>query len=350
MGKIVGLTFDVKEDWPFAPGDPKDANAEFDPPKVIDLVEAALTKGGHTVKRIGNIHRLLSVIDHLDVDIVFNLCEGISGRNRESQVPLLLELKGIPYVGADALTLGMALDKVVAKKLFIAEGIPTPRYFVANDSKNLEQQNTIGFPLMVKSSQEGSSKGISEKSRVEDFSALKKQVDLINKTYHQPALVEEFIRGREFTIAVLGNGNAQAMPVVQTCINGKLEAADEFFTYERIHNHTVRYLCPAKISAELAKRLQDLAVSVYQCVNCRDFGRIDFRVDKNDNPYVLEINPLPSLSDEDIFNLFPQVLGSDYDAVVNRVLHYALKRYGLLDDAAASVQRDEYLVSREHLK
>lgn len=330
MGKVVGITYDLKTDWARQEHDPVDFNAELDSPRIIDLIENALKKGGHTVKKIGNVHHLLARIDHLGVDIVFNICEGRGGRNRESQVPLLLELKGIPFVGADALTLGITLDKAVAKKMFVADGIPTPRFFVAHTSEDLEKQNTIGFPVIVKTLHEGTSKGISDQSRVEDFDGLKRQVDLINKVYRQPALVEEFIKGKECTVAVLGNGDAQAMPVVQTCIDGESEAGDKIYTFERIQNHTVEYVCPAKLPEGLTKKIQGLAVRVYKSVGCRDFGRVDFRIDEQGSPYVLEINPLPSLSDEDAFGMFPKALGYDYDEALNRVLDFALKRYGML--------------------
>ncbi len=328
MGKIIGLTYNLKTDWVRGPDDPSDINAELDKPHTIERIIAAFESGGHRVKKIGNVHDLLKQIDHLGVDIVFNICEGTTGRNRESQVPMLLELKGIPYVGADALTLGITLDKVVAKKLFISEGIPTARYFVAESVENLEKQNTIGYPLIVKTIHEGSSKGISQDSRVADLEGLKRQVHLINTVYKQPALCEEFIKGTEFTVAVLGNEPPQAMPIVQVSIDGDTNLGDEFYTFERISSSALQYVCPARISDALTRNIQDLAVRVYKCVGCRDLGRVDFRVDQKGNPYVLEINPLPSLDPQDSFSIFPKVTGSSYDAVLNRVVGFALKRYG----------------------
>ena len=345
MGKIIGITYDLKSDWQRGGDDPVDINAEFDKPETIERVATALERGGHRVARIGNVHSLLAQEDNLDVDIVFNMCEGISGRNRESQVPVILEMKGIPFVGADALTLGFALDKVMAKKLFMAERIPTPRFFEINKGDDLEKVNGIGFPLMVKTRHEGSSKGISRQSRVEDAGGLKRQAGMINDTYGQPALVEEFIRGEEFTVAVLGNEDPRAMPVVQVSINGHVELGDEFYTHDRIASESLQYVCPAKISGELTAALQDLAVRVYKCVGCRDFGRVDFRVDDLGHPYVLEINPLPSLDVKDVFNIFPNVFSSNYDEIVNKVVDFALRRYNIIDEGslAASVCLTESL-------
>jgi len=328
----IGITYDLKSDWRRKADDPDDINAEFDKPETLQRVFSALLRGGHRIKKIGNVEDLLKQIDELDVDIVFNLCEGMTGRNRESQVPVLLEMKGIPFVGSDGLTMGITLDKVVAKKLFISEGIPTPRFFEIKKGDDLKKRNTLHFPLMVKTRHEGSSKGISQHSRVEDNAALIRQIDKINTAYRQPALVEEFINGTEFTVAVIGNEEPCAMPVVQISIDGKVELGKEFYAHERIASDSLQYICPAKISNDLTELIQELAVRAYQCVECRDFGRVDFRVDNKGNPYVLEINPLPSLDIQDVFNIFPKALGSNYDGIINKVVNFALKRYNIQND------------------
>ncbi len=148
--KTVGLTYDLKSDYEFKKDDPPDANAEFDHPSTIEVIASAIEACGFKVKKIGNVASLLEKIDSLDVDIVFNISEGLSGRNRESQVPILLEMAGIPFVGADALTLSLTLDKFMAKKIFIAEGIPTPKSFEVKTSEALMNTNHFKFPLIVK--------------------------------------------------------------------------------------------------------------------------------------------------------------------------------------------------------
>jgi D-alanine-D-alanine ligase len=232
-------------------------------------------------------------------------------------------------VGADALTLGLTLDKVIAKKIFIAEGIPTPKFFEASSVEGLEGQGKYNFPLIVKPRFEGSSKGLSESSRVENIDGLKKQVDFITKTYKQPALVEEFISGQEFTVAIVGNENPEVMPVVQIKIDGRLKLNDKFYTFARITSDRLEYICPAKINSELKKKLNDLSLKVYRAVECRDFGRVDFRVDQDGNPYVLEINPLPSLSTEDVFMLLAKNIGITYEQMVGKILNSAMLRNGL---------------------
>jgi D-alanine-D-alanine ligase len=327
--KTVGLTYDLKSDYKFKEGDPLDANAEFDSLSTVDVIAKAIAANGFKVKKIGNAANLLEKIDNLAVDIVFNISEGLSGRNRESQVPILLEMADIPFVGADALTLGLTLDKVMAKKIFIAEGIPTPKFFEVNSAAGLIDQDHCQFPLIVKPRFEGSSKGLTESSRVANPEELNKQVDFIVKTYKQPALVEEFICGQEFTVAVIGNENPEVMPVVQIKIDGKLKLNNKFYTFARITSDRLEYICPARINNDLKKKLDTLALKVYRAVECRDFGRVDFRVDNDGNPYVLEINPLPSLSTEDVFMLVAQNIGITYEQIVGKILNCSLVRNGL---------------------
>ncbi|RKY32188.1 MAG: hypothetical protein DRP74_03260 [Candidatus Omnitrophota bacterium] len=328
--KKVGLTYDSKADYIFKEGDPPDANAEFDHPLTVDFIAGAIESQGFKVEKIGNGRQLLDKIKDLDVDIVFNISEGFSGRNRESQVPIILEMHGIPYVGSDALTLSLTLDKIMAKKLFIAEGLPTPKFFEVKPSDSVFNLDHLNFPLIVKPRFEGSSKGLDEAARVGNMQALGKRVDYILNTYKQPALVEEFIRGEEFTVAILGNNDSvQVMPIVQVKIEGRLKLGDMFYTFARISSDKLEYVCPAPISEDLSKKISQIATSVYKAVDCCDFGRVDFRVDEQGNPYVLEINPLPCLAKEDIFPLVAKEIGITHEQIIGRILNYALKRYNI---------------------
>ncbi|MDD5568355.1 MAG: ATP-grasp domain-containing protein [Candidatus Omnitrophica bacterium] len=327
--RTVGLTYDLKTDYQFKEGDPLDANAEFDHPSTIDVIACAIEANGFKVERIGNAGNLLEKLASLKVDIVFNISEGLTGRNRESQVPILLEMAGIPFVGSDALTLGLTLDKVMAKKIFIAEKIPTPKFIETSSVEELANTNHYKFPLIVKPRFEGSSKGLSESSRVENRDDLLKQVEYIVNAYKQPVLVEEFISGQEFTVALVGNDPAEVQPIVQIKIDGKLKLNDRFYTFARITSDRLEYICPAKIPQELKKKIDDLALRTYKAVDCRDFGRVDFRVDNDGKPYVLEINPLPSLSTEDVFMLLAKNTGITYEQMIGKILNSAIKRHNL---------------------
>ncbi|MFA5099372.1 MAG: ATP-grasp domain-containing protein [Candidatus Omnitrophota bacterium] len=326
----VGLTYDLKTDYAFKENDPLDANAEFDHPGTIDVIADAFKQGGYQVEKIGNVSSLLSKLNDLNVDIVFNISEGLSGRNRESQVPILLEMAGIPFVGADSLSLALSLDKIIAKKVFIAEKIPTPKFAEIKSLDQLKTALPMKFPMFVKPRFEGSSKGLSESSRVSNNEELFKQVELIVTKYKQPALVEEFIRGTEFTVAILGTESPEVLPVVQIKIDGALDLKDKFYTFGHIARpDAVEYIVPAPISPELMKRISDVSLAAYKAIECRDFGRVDVRVDESGVPYVLEINPLPSLSTEDVFSIIAKFQGIPYDRMIVRILECAIKRYGL---------------------
>ncbi|MCX5680969.1 MAG: ATP-grasp domain-containing protein [Candidatus Omnitrophica bacterium] len=329
MGITIGLTYDLKEERPLRPGEPPDANAELDSKATVHDLQKIFESAGHEVKLIGNAHQLLSRINKLGVDVVFNIAEGFSGRNRESQVPLLLEMHNIPFIGSDALTLGLTLDKSTAKKCFMADGIPTPKFFEARSVDHVEKLNVIGFPLMVKPCYEGTSKGISSLSRVEDNAGLRRQVKLVTENYHQPALVEEFIKGKEFTVVVFGNDTPEPMPVIQYVMNNKFDLGNEIYTFERVKEESVKYVCPAQISDHFAKKLQAIAVAAYKSVYCKDFGRVDFRVDDKENIYVLEVNPLPNLSKRDTFLYVAQALGKPFEELILRALDEGLSRLNL---------------------
>jgi len=327
--KTVGLTYDLKTDYEFKAGDPPDANAEFDHPSTIDVIAEAIASCGFKTKKIGNVNRLLEQINNLNVDIVFNISEGVEGRNRESQVPMLLEMANVPFVGSDSLTLGVTLDKVMAKKIFIADGIPTPKFFEIKSVSDLNNTDHCSFPMIVKPRFEGSSKGMSDASRVENTEELSRQAEYILNTYRQPALVEEFISGQEFTVAVVGNDAPEALPAVQIQIDGTLQLGERFYTNAHITSDALQYVCPAPITKQMQDTLSGLALKTYEAVECLDFGRVDFRVDRQGNPYVLEINPLPSLSTEDVFMLVAKAVGISYEEIIGRILQSACKRYGL---------------------
>ncbi len=329
MGKIIGFTYDLKSDHPQGKALTGDAYAEFDVEEVIQEAVNAIESGGHEVVKIGHVRNLLKTIDGLKVDIIFNICEGFGSRNRESEVPVILDVYKMPYVGSDGLTLGLSLDKVMAKKAFVCDGIPTPKYFIADKKTKLSRFGFMKFPLIVKPRHEGSSKGISDDSVVKDKKSLKAQIDNVVDQYGQSALVEEFIKGAEFTVLVIGNETPQALAPVQIKIAGNLDAGDLVYTSRRLTGPDIEYICPAKISKSLDKKLRAISIEAYQALDCRDFARVDLRVDTKGRPYVLEINPLPSLSTEDVFPLTAAASGMTYNQLILKIIDIALKRNGL---------------------
>lgn len=329
MPKTIGFTYDLKADHaPQTPaGLPVDFYAELDQEKTIDEVSQALESGGYRVLRLGNAQKLLERIPEArSCDLVLNICEGIGNRNRESQVPILLDLYGIPYAGSDALTLGLTLDKIMAKKVFLADKVRTPKFFVAGTDTDFQNLDGMKFPFFVKPSHEGSSKGISEKSIVSDRDSLKRQVEEIVSLYRQPALVEEFIRGGEFTVLVIGNKTPRALAPVQIQIAGNLEAGDLVYTSRRLEGDDIVYVCPAKISPALDRELRSAAIAAYQSLGCRDFSRVDFRTNEKGEAFVLEVNPLPALTIDDVFPLIAKAEGLSYNALILSIIHEAFLR------------------------
>lgn len=327
----IGFTYDLKSEYELKEGDPKDKYAEFDNDEVIALVENALKEPGHTVVRIGNGQRLLDRVwlKKEKFDIIFNISEGINFRSREAHVPAILEMLNIPYVGSDPLTLALALDKLMTKKLVAYHGIPTPKWFLAHRIEDLENFN-LKFPAIVKPRYEGTSKGLDKGALVRDFESLKKRVSWLINTYNQSALIEEFIRGKEFTVGVIGDHqNPQVLPPVQITILKKFDLGDDFYIHSLVASTGVEYVCPAKVSSEMIKKLEDIAGKAYSILECRDFGRIDIRSDQNDNLYFLECNPLPSLSPQDIWPIVAKETGLTFNQMVNKILSFGCKRYGI---------------------
>ncbi len=325
----IGFTYDAKADYELLPGEHPEKYAEFDSEATLSEITNALNSTGHEVVRIGHARNLLTRLHAGERwDIVFNIAEGVKGRNRESQVPAILELFNVPYIGSDALTMGVTLDKAVAKMVVGHHGIVTPK-FVEVCSENDLNNFHLKFPVIVKPSEEGTSKGISEESVARDLKAMKKRALWTIDTYNQPALVEEFIIGQEFAVAVIGNAQPEVLEPVQIAIAGNVDLGEDLYTHERVENDDIRYLCPSSAKPELIGKLKEMAGAAYTALGCRDFSRIDFRVDTAGQPYFLECNPLPHLGLIDVFPLVAKVAGMTYEQIVCRILEHGCKRYGL---------------------
>jgi D-alanine-D-alanine ligase len=325
----VGFTYDAKADYVLGPDENRDKYAEFDSERTLTEIAGAIESGGHRVVRIGHVRSLLPrLLAGERWDIVFNIAEGVKGRNRESQVPLLLELFDIPYAGSDALTMGICQDKTVAKTLVRQHGLATPDFLEVSSADALNDFS-LPFPVFVKPSEEGTSKGISGESVVRDRVALQHRTRWLIDTYHQPALIERFIAGQEFTVAVVGNDAPQVLPPVQVAINGVTDLGTEVYSHARVENDEIQYLCPSPAGKELDERLRALALGAYKALGCRDLSRIDLRVDEKGIPYFLECNPLPNLGHIDVFPLVAKAVGLTYEQIILRIFDHACARYGL---------------------
>ena len=325
----IGFTYDAKADYKLSSGEEKDKYSEFDTEETLSEIESALESGGYRVERIGNAKSLLKkLLAGQKWDIVFNIAEGVSGRNRESQVPAILEMFDIPYTGSDALTMGLTLDKAAAKKILGYHKLSTPGFVEASTPADLKNLG-LKFPVIVKPAREGTSKGISSDSVAKDVTGVEKRVKKIVEKYDQPALVEEFISGQEFTVAIIGTDGPEVLPPVQISLKGNTDLGDEFYTHSRaqLENSEIEYVCPSKAPTALLNRIEALALDSYKALGCRDLGRIDIRVDRKGTPYFIECNPLPHLGSVDVFPLVAKAMGITHDKLICRILEHGLKRY-----------------------
>ncbi|HUX99063.1 MAG TPA: ATP-grasp domain-containing protein, partial [Candidatus Deferrimicrobium sp.] len=294
---IIGFTYNVEKKP--SEGEAIDKYAEFDSPDTIEHIQSALETSKHKVIPIEADRNALDILVNTKLDVIFNIAEGLQNNvDRESIFPAIFEFLGIPYVGSDPLCLAITLDKPAAKKVWLLNGIPTAGFQIIEKIEDLEDCN-LSFPILVKPSHEGTSKGIFNDSYVENKKALREQVEKTLREYQQPVIIEEFIEGREFTVTVIGNKEPyEVLPPVEISFEGLPEQAKHFCSYEvkTIWDDPKSTVCPANITPEQEKKLQMTALNAYKAVKVRDFGRVDMRLDKNDNPYVIEINPLPGMS------------------------------------------------------
>lgn len=301
----------------------------------IIAVEKSLHELGHTVvKYIADLDLFDNLISNKpSIDLVFNLCDDgfFADSQLEPHLPAVLDVLGILYTGSGYLTLALCLNKLRAKELFIANRLPTPKFQIF-ESENDKLKNNFKFPLIVKPVHEDASIGIKDESVVNNESELRKRIRVVIKEYNQPALVEEFIDGREFYVGILGDKQKEALPVAELVFGDFPEKKPRIFSYsakwdeKSIEFNETEESCPANIDKELEKKLIGLALQASKILLCRDYVRIDFRVDKNGNPFILEVNPNPDLSPEDWLALMAKEKGYSYTELINRIIKSALQR------------------------
>jgi len=279
-------------------------------------------------------------LKNLVPDIVFNIAEGFFGVGREAQIPAMLDMLQIPYTGSDPLTLATCLDKARTKEILSYYKIPTAPFFMAHEVDQVKNVK-LTFPLFVKPLWEGSSKGIFSSSYVTNRKELTEQVEKIISGYSQPALIEEFLSGREFTVAILGNGDeAEVLPIVEIDYKDFPEGFIPIYSYEAKWILDTKedplnvFSCPAKLSPELTIKIKQVALDAYKTLRCRDWSRIDVRLNSDNVPNIIEINPLPGiLPDPKENSCFPKAArtaGISYDEMLNKVLFVAARRYNLI--------------------
>lgn len=325
MSMHVGITYDLKDEY-LELGYSSEEVAEFDREDTIAALEASIRRAGHTTSRIGRATSLMKRLAQGDSwDLVFNIAEGASGTARESQVPAILDVVGIPYTFSDPLVLAVCLDKRLAKHVVAERGIPTPAFAVVERLAAVDAVN-LGFPLFAKPLAEGTSRGVTALSRVEDHAGLVAVCEALLARHAQPVLVERYLPGREFTVGILGTGDAaHALGALEIHLNGH---DNDVYSYDnkQLFEGRVKYTVA---SDALAAEAVDVALRAYRALGCRDGGRVDVRCDENGRPSFIEANPLAGLN-PDISDLaiLARLQGIPYDTIVSEILRSAATRVG----------------------
>ena len=303
---------------------------EYDSMETVELIKSSIEANGHSVTLLGGGSAFLDKIRREKVDFVFNIAEGQGNyRSRESQVPAVLEMLDIPYSGSDPLCLGICLDKELTKKMVAMEGVITPRWQLVANFKELKSidWNEFMFPLMVKPAHEGSSKGIRLSSVVMNMKELESEAKRQFDGYSQSLMVEEFIGGDEVTVGIIGNEPPQVLAMMRILPRKKTEHFVYSIEVKRDYMELVDYECPPKLDKQVIKKLENAGLKIFKILGCRDFARIDFRLDKDGNPYFLEINPLPGLGSHSDLVIMAAMLGIPHKELINSILTAAVKRY-----------------------
>lgn len=317
---------------------PPDLFAECDSDETILAVKCSLEER-YQVILIESDEKAFNRLKKTKPDLVFNIAERLHGPNRESHIPALCEILEIPYTGSDPLTLGICLDKSRAKEILSYHGILNPVFWIVESVADIPKE--IVLPAIVKPLYEGSSKGIRNNSVVTDRKDLSLRIQEVISLYQQPVIVERFLSGREFTVGVLGNyPHLEVLPIVEVDHSLLPKGALPIYSYEAkwVWDTPERPLeifkCPAPISPGIKRRIEDVVIKACRVLRIRDWCRIDLRLDENEEPHVLEINPLPGIlpnpEDNSCLPKAARTAGYSYAELILRVVDEALIRYGLV--------------------
>jgi D-alanine-D-alanine ligase len=326
----IGFAFNQKRVTPDANDPNTDLEAEFDGPKTLDAIRAAIASFGHDVIDLEATPNFAQKLIESQVDVVFNISEGIRGRFRESQVPAILDLMNIPYTGSDPATLAITLDKALAKRIVSEAGVKTPKFVTLVSPKD-KLPSDMTYPLMVKPVAEGSSKGVLPNSVVKNAQELRDVVSQLTSRYKQGALVEEFLTGREFTVGILGETKPEILPPMEIVFNDKSNPTPIYtYAHKQDYNDEVTYVAPAEVDEKLRRELESAAKKCFKALACRDVARMDFRLDSYGRVNFIECNPLPGLTPEwSDLCIIAGGANMDYQQLIGRILAPAIKRFKL---------------------
>lgn len=346
----VAVLANIKEhDKPLPADVPPDAGADYDYIETINHVRAAIETDGHWTMFIQADSNLPYALKAAKPDICVNLAEGLGGDAREAQTPAMLEMLKIPYTGSRVLANAIALDKTLTKRIWRDRRLPVAPFqeFYTGDEPLRPEMR---YPLFVKPAREGTGMGVDAKAIVNNEAELRERTKYIITMYKQPALVEAFLSGREFTVAVMGRSDAMLysnhpewydpdgfhrFPILELDSSRSitpgvygLEAKAQSIGSEGAPG----YICPSNLEPELAKKLQHYAWRAHNIIGALDVSRIDIRLDAEGQPCLMEINPLPGLTpDYSDLCLIAKAAGISYTDLILEILYLGASRYGMLE-------------------
>lgn len=324
---IIGLTYDLRSEY-LAMGYTEEETGEFDRDDTIEAIETALQSLGYQTDRIGNARQLIERLVKGDRwDMVFTIAEGLYGMAREAQVPTILEIYQIPYTFSDPLRMCLTLHKGMTKRIIRDAGIPTSDFYVVEKLNDINKL-TFDPPFFVKPVAEGTGKGITSDSIIQDRDRLIDACQSLLEKYRQPVLVEKFLPGREFTVGILGTGEqAQAIGTVEIkLLAGAEKDVYSFMNKERCEE-LVEYRLVRAQETPLVPEAERISLDAWQVLGCYDAGRIDLRCDEKGQLQIMEVNPLPGLHPEhsDLPILCTQA-GIPYVTLIERIMNSAKER------------------------
>ena len=326
----IGLAYDLKDEVS-SQCKTDDALEEYDSIETIEGIAGVLQSLGHSTVKLGGGRQFLHNISNTTVDFVFNISEGRGTfRSRDAQVPSILELLDIPYTGADPQCLAICLDKPLVKRIVKSYGIITPKWQIVESIESIRNiaWKDMSYPLILKPAYEGSSKGIRFTSIVNNKEETIKILHELLLAYQQPIMLEEYIEGDEITVGVIGNAPAEIVGVMRVLPKKKYTHFVYSLEVKRDWVNTVEYEVPAKLDEKIMNTLINDSLMVYKLLECRDFGRIDFRIDKKGVPYFIEINPLAGLNPRSSdLPIMARKMNIDYEKLVAAIFNAALRRY-----------------------
>jgi D-alanine-D-alanine ligase len=300
-------------------------------------VQEALQKNGYKTSLFNmnsDIKRLIQFVEEKEPDLIFNLCEAVGDEStHEMFVAGIYEIMGVPYTGAGAFALGMCQNKARTKQALSFHKIRVPRFALyKNVNEVSEDEFDLKFPVIVKPSAEDASVGIDNGSIVDTIAGVRKRVRHIFQNFDQPAIVDEYVEGRELNVAIIGNRRPITLPISEIDFSGLPADFPHIVTYNaKWMEGTDEYkgtvgVCPAQIPADVERQAKEIALKCYRVMGCRDYARVDMRLDKNNNLYVIEVNPNPDISDDAGFARSAREYGFSFDEIINKIVEYALER------------------------